>query len=888
MRACRSKDTFGVLPRIREVCLTLAILTSCLLSNISQAGTTNNLNEIIELHRQIILLLSDSQARPEVQTHDTFIARNLYAEKRELLEAYETALLNTDKDTEKYINSLIEFINAEDLRPADKLAFIDLIDAALYIHQQTPYLNTKHLLQLQHIEKLLQQIQNSYSDDLKSLYGKMELRGKPIEAWADYLTFLKDNYQRPAIREAFNDAPSMLATTSLRGSGKSTGKADPMLVWGGGIPEKTVVLTFDDGPHYRHTDKVLDILKEHNAHAYFFAVGKNFGKLKNGIPTPSKNASKLKRALDEGHLLGNHSFTHRVLTKLDTSARKQELSDTNTLLASVSGSPNTVFRPPYGSKDSELQALSVSQGMRSVMWNIDSKDWGDPLPDSIVSRVMEKLEKKQRGILLFHDIHKQTVQALPKLLTQLKSAGYRFVDIDGNPFVQASNTEQTTSAKSVVPSATATEIHKSNLYGESWAVVVGVNNYKSWPKLSYAVNDAKAIANTLEDKFGFKEDHIFTLYNEDATRDKITELLGDTLSDPRKVKPNDRVFIFYAGHGMTRTLPSGRNLGYIIPVDAGLDKFHSRSISMTHLQDFSEMIPAKHIYYVMDSCYSGIALTRAGTSQPSNNYLQEISSRHARQILTAGGADQQVADGGPGGHSIFTWTFLQGLQGQADLDHNNIITASELGAYVAPQVSNHSNQTPAFGNLLGSQGGDFIFELATKVPVDTELSEIEKLRQDLAAVKQQNVALRQQLDDATRGYTAQNTRGDQPLLLAPKERKAKALRLHNAGMEYYKKGDYSSSLTEIRKAMAFNPSNPTIVNNYGFILYKSEKYEESLKWLEKTIELDPKRTVVYLNIADTLSKMNRSKDAIPYYEHYLTLHPSSTKAEEIRTLLQTL
>src|SRR5690606_40665099 len=101
---------------------------------------------------------------------------------------------------------------------------------------------------------------------------------------------------------------------------------------------------------------------------------------------------------------------------------------------------------------------------------------------------------------------------------------------------------------------------------------------------------------------------------------------------------------------------------------------------------------AKHVYFVMDSCYSGIALTRSGGLAKHSGYIDEITKRNARQILTAGGADQEVADGGPGGHSIFTWTLLQGLNGRADLDKNNIITAPELGACVAPAVSAASSK----------------------------------------------------------------------------------------------------------------------------------------------------------------------------------------------------
>ena len=143
-------------------------------------------------------------------------------------------------------------------------------------------------------------------------------------------------------------------------------------------------------------------------------------------------------------------------------------------------------------------------------------------------------------------------------------------------------------------------------------------------------------------------------------------VLGDALSDAGKIQRDDRVLIFFAGHGTTRALPSGKSIGYIIPVDADTTSFQGQSISMTTFQDINQAIPAKHVFYIMDACYSGLALVRGGAPACSDprKYLQEITRRQTREMITAGGADQQVADNGPGGHSIFTWTVLQGLPGE--------------------------------------------------------------------------------------------------------------------------------------------------------------------------------------------------------------------------------
>ncbi len=864
----------------------LNVCNICLSAELTQA--TQLLTNIVEDHRKIIFLLSFSDERDDVRDRDTFIARNHYYQKRELLERFEHSIVNAEsKNRETFVNSLFSTIGSDDIRAADLLAFTELVDNIIFYHQENPFLGNKQYQQLSSISSEINRIEAFYETHLREISSKLGTRGKSLERWESYINFLNNRYKRSELRKHFNSFASDLKEPELRGAGKSN-KKDPGILWGFNVPEKTVVLTFDDGPHYRHTDMILDTLKEYNAKAYFFAVGKNFGSTDENKPVLKKNADKLQRALKEGHKLGNHSFTHRVLTKLEEGEQLEELKNTNTLLEVVAKSKNTVFRPPYGSKDEDLQALTISQGMRSVMWNVDSMDWGDPIPDSIASRVIEKVEKNKRGIILFHDIHQQTVKALPKVLKELTEKGYRFVDVDGNDFSAEPNKKKD---KTI---ATTDAVKKeSEFYKSSWAVVIGINEYDEWPKLSYAVNDAVAIRDVLTEKYGFKPDNIFTLFNKDANRDSITELLGDTLADPQKVKPDDRVFIFYAGHGMTRKLPSGRDLGYIIPVDAALDKFHTRSISMTHLRDFSEMIPAKHVYFVMDSCYSGIALTRSGSPAKHGAYLEEITKRNARQILTAGGADQEVADGGPGGHSIFTWTLLQGLNGSADLDKNNIITASELGAFVAPAVSAASNQTPAFGNMVGSEGGDFVFELETfnKENIANPKSEADKLaelQRALDAANKRNKELEIALTQATSIDTNTATASSAIKTMSPKDRKALAITKHEQGLKYYKAKQFDEALTYLKEAVELSPSNSSIVNNYGFVLYEAGKYEESLQWLEKTIELEPKRTVVYLNIADTLKELKREKDSIPYYEHYLELFPSSPKAEEIEAKINAI
>lgn len=851
----------------------------CVLAPLAVAESNKRLSDIVELHRKIIFLVSDSSSNVVSRERDVFIARNFYVEKQALLEELESRVLDNTDQGRAVVAELMSFIESDESRAADALAFIDLVDAILFQQNQNPFLSSGQISYLYNLQQQIALIQESYSKDLEKISGALVTRGIDLEPWDDYIKLLRSQYTRESIYQSFNQSGSELAEPVMRGAEAQEDK--PELVWGFNVPDKTVVLTFDDGPHYRNTEAILDTLKAHEINAYFFAVGKNIGTLSNGEPTLGKNAGLLKRALLEGHHLANHSYSHSVLTKLDADGQKTELHNTNQLLKAVSGNENTFFRPPYGSKNPALLELSSSLSMRTIMWNIDSQDWADPVPESIVKRVMAELEKRKKGIILFHDIHKQTVQALPSLLEELKENDYNIVTIDGSDF-QVNTSEINESISLDAPQTSA-------LYENSWAVVVGINQYQYWPQLSYAVNDAKGVSEVLHKEYGFAKERIFTLYDEEATRENIVRVLTETLADPNEVKPGDRVFMFYAGHGMTRTLPSGRNLGYIIPVDAKLDTFSTNSISMTHLQDFSDMIPAKHVYFVMDSCYSGIALTRGAGMATDSKYLSEISGRRARQILTAGGADQEVADGGPQGHSIFTWNLLQGLDGAADLDNNQIITATELGAYVAPKVSNASSQTPVFGNLVGSEGGDFLFELAPIQSSNGNLSETDELRNRVAQLQKENVVLKQKLASLqTETVDSEyQIRGQNDIVntMSPAQRRSKANELHEEALKFYKQKKYREALPKLRLALTFNPSNITMVNDYGFILYRDGQFKNALAWLEKTIEMDADRIPVYLNIADTLVELDRKKDAVAYYDFYLDRYPDSPVKERINQFL---
>lgn len=239
-------------------------------------------------------------------------------------------------------------------------------------------------------------------------------------------------------------------------------------------------------------------------------------------------------------------------------------------------------------------------------------------------------------------------------------------------------------------------------FNQSYAVVVGIDSYASlrWRHLLYAKKDAEAMAQYLKSQ-GYQ---VTELYNERATRQNI---LGTFDALERNLGPDDRVLVFFAGHGMNKIIGSEQR-GYIVPYDG---KDFSSFISYTELQDASELMKAaRHQLFIMDACFGGLMMTRSGppVSPETPNYIKEVTSRITRQVMSAGGGSQEVLDSGPNGHSVFTNALLEGLSGAADLNRDGYITLAELQSYIDPIATNRF-QTPAYGLLPGHRGGEYVF-----------------------------------------------------------------------------------------------------------------------------------------------------------------------------------
>ncbi len=273
------------------------------------------------------------------------------------------------------------------------------------------------------------------------------------------------------------------------------------------------------------------------------------------------------------------------------------------------------------------------------------------------------------------------------------------------------------------------------LYNKSYAVVIGIDNYQNLPadrQLANAVNDAKGIEATLKKHYRF--DRIFTLYNKDATRDNIMRLLTSELPDT--VGKDDALFVFWAGHGNQKKSDDG-DLGYLIPYDGNGNGIYG-NISMSQLKDdISKAIPAKHIFYAFDACYSGLLTTRSVDTKVTRNlaYLKDITKERVRQVLTAGSKGQEALDGGRNGHSVFTGRLIEVLEATGDY-----ITANEIQAILKERVYQDARargheQTPGFGALYGS--GDFVFIPNIEQKVQDNKAEVARMEAELKRLEDQ-------------------------------------------------------------------------------------------------------------------------------------------------------
>jgi peptidoglycan/xylan/chitin deacetylase (PgdA/CDA1 family) len=188
---------------------------------------------------------------------------------------------------------------------------------------------------------------------------------------------------------------------------------------------KQIAFTFDDGPNDPHTLNLLDILSRHNVHATFFLIGRYVRQ------RPDIVAEIAKR----GHVIGNHTFTHPLLTFQSASRIRHELLQCSDAIHDAVGAHSNLFRPPWGGRRPAVFRIARQMGLDPVMWNITGYDWKAPTPEFIEQKVAPRI--RGGDVILLHDgghlvlgtDRSATVAAVDNLLTRYRSVGYEFVTI---------------------------------------------------------------------------------------------------------------------------------------------------------------------------------------------------------------------------------------------------------------------------------------------------------------------------------------------------------------------------------------------------------------------------------------------------------------------------
>ncbi|MCX7717460.1 MAG: polysaccharide deacetylase family protein [Candidatus Sumerlaeaceae bacterium] len=181
---------------------------------------------------------------------------------------------------------------------------------------------------------------------------------------------------------------------------------------------KWVALTFDDGPHPEYTQKFIELLQSKNAKATFFLIGKQ----------ASAFPDLVKQLADAGFEVANHSWSHPQLTRISPEKAREELSKTSQAIADACGAEVTLLRPPYGSTNAKVQALTGELGLRIINWSIDTNDWrSNTTADSMTSEILKNV--RDGSIILMHDRHEKSLKTTERVIDKLRAEGYEFVTV---------------------------------------------------------------------------------------------------------------------------------------------------------------------------------------------------------------------------------------------------------------------------------------------------------------------------------------------------------------------------------------------------------------------------------------------------------------------------
>jgi len=206
-----------------------------------------------------------------------------------------------------------------------------------------------------------------------------------------------------------------------------------------------IAMTFDDGPSATLTPKLLDLLAARHIKVTFFVIGENV----------AEHPEIVARAAREGHEIGNHSWSHPNFAKMSQENVRSQLQRTDDAIKNATGKRPTLMRPPYGSlTDREKHWIHDEFGYEVILWDVDPYDWKRPGPAVVRNRILK--ETRPGSIVLSHDIHPGTIEAMPATLDALEAKGFKFVTVSELISMATPETPRPSAKPKASPSASAT------------------------------------------------------------------------------------------------------------------------------------------------------------------------------------------------------------------------------------------------------------------------------------------------------------------------------------------------------------------------------------------------------------------------------------------------
>lgn len=417
------------------------------------------------------------------------------------------------------------------------------------------------------------------------------------------------------------------------------------------------------------------------------------------------------------------------------------------------------------------------------------------------------------------------------------------------------------------PSVSAQLGKPEGLYYKSWAIVIGVENYLLAPKISGAIEDAKAVAQSFR-QLGF--DEVVELYDKDASSRRLQQTLSDFL--PRKVGRYDRLVIYFVGHaGVTQDL-AGKELGYLVPWDAQIGNV-SKSVTFEQLKEFSRRSASKHTLFLVNAAVRGWEVS---TAQPlsleGRSAPEDDTERRGVQVLTAGDKGESLSL--ENGKSLFVHVLVNGLSGVADLNKNGWLMASEIGNYVKQQVLERSKgvQHPLFAQLEGEgdtvliEGRKAAFTRGAEPQSPDEQRQAAKMQYEQAfALLQTGKSSDEALERLNKALEYDPTFGDAYVLKS-------YVRLEVLP-------NLDDAMATAKLAVQYAPKNPDSHYTLGLIYEKRGQYVEAERALREALVVNPNYVDVYFSLgllyADEIKDQPKSVEA---FTRYLELGGNHSRA----------